>query len=294
MVFFSMLSQASYLLLPPPFLSSTSPVASSLQPVIFSGSCLCPLYCSPATFVITSKTIKIAPNDQPKYSCKVCNIITAVTIAGFCLSSALCGNDGKYDGKSFLLRHFFSYTEISHRIVLCVVELRQAMKCVWTSEQSSTYSTLLRLCANERSVCEGCKGLSHWLTLPYAWNNFYTHQVAVAPRSPELRCHLRNTACFCCSLHAADCQPNALPIMGKTKTKNHSTASMLGQIQPENVSAPELWNLTLFMHALFFLYFYCGEVLSNKLYETLLLIIKCFDRNTTVVPNQHGPIFASH
>lgn len=185
----------------------------------------------------------------------------ALQLLVFCLSSALCGSNGENDGKTFLPRHFFSYAGASHRTVLCVVELWQAMKCVWTSEQSSTYSTLPRLCANERSVCEHCKMLSHWLTLPYAWNNFYTHQVAVAPRSPELRCHLRNTACFCCSLHAADCRPTALPIMGKTKTKNHPAATMPEQIQPENVRTSH----TLFMQPLlFFLNFHTGEVLLNK------------------------------
>lgn len=123
--------------------------------------------------------------------------------------------------------------------MLCVVGLWQAVKCVWTSEQSSTYSTPLQLCANERCVCvyaRACvcdcsKGLSHWLTLPYAWNNSYTRQVAVAPRSPELRCHLRNTVWFCCSLHAADCQPIALPTVEKTKPPK-STHTCWGRYWP--------------------------------------------------------------
>lgn len=44
--------------------------------------------------------------------------------------------------------------------------------------------------------CECCKRVSLWLTLLYSWNNSSTHQVAVAPRSQEQKCHLRNTACF--------------------------------------------------------------------------------------------------
>ncbi len=46
-----------------------------------------------------------------------------------------------------------TFTEASRPAELCVVGLWQAVKCVWTSEQSSTYSTPLQLCANERCVC---------------------------------------------------------------------------------------------------------------------------------------------
>lgn len=72
-----------------------------------------------------------------------------------------------------------------------------------------------QLCANERCICvyvNAAKGCHiDWLTLLYAWNNSYTRQVDVAPRSPELRCHLRN---------AAYILPTTNPLLRLDKTKN--------------------------------------------------------------------------
>ena len=167
----------------------------------------------------TTTTIKrAARKKQNKTAANTWTITTAVTVEGFSLS-ALHGNN---DSKSFLLRHFLKKPLVPQHSALW-----QAVKCVWTSEQSSTYSTPVQLCANERCVCvcvcvcvvDCCKGLSRWLTHSYAWNNSYTRQVAVAPRSPEPRCHLRNTVWIFSSFFflAADCRLIALPIVRKTK-----------------------------------------------------------------------------
>lgn len=64
-----------------------------------------------------------------------------------------------------------------------------------------------------------------------------TRQVAMAPRSPELRCHLKNTDKLCCSWHVVDCQPISLPLLETTKTNNEAEMSKELLVHKGGISA---------------------------------------------------------
>ncbi len=171
LVFYSIIPQVSYL-----FSRLHSSPLQHITSALQSPTCNFLLLPSVPSALLPSYILDNQQNNKKNTPTK--SAPTLVTMTSFFVSSALCSHkkDGSNDGKSFLKQ--------KPLVPRCSLRLscdRQPSVCVCvcvcvcehlngTALTQPLCSSVLMRCV---CVCDGCKRVSHWLTLSYAWNNSY-------------------------------------------------------------------------------------------------------------------------